>query len=277
MNTISLRPQISNKSKLEKRKKIIFAITEKLKYENRTYIEWLNYKPDYPRSHDFLKYFVITKLRFINNKNPFDAYSMIDRTKDTYFTDFYVKIYKNIARNYYDILNKFDKDNMKTIYKTVEVKIPKRNKDRSLKYKRINYKNQIINTICNEISDDLSKLKNISIPDILEKEKSKSNILETNSSKELDGKINYESDNVSSDNVSSDNVPSDVLSDRYLSTPDIPLSERYQDFIEVYNNISPDYIDYSNQNNLHNTYNYHINNTNYEDDDDDDEDSNYIQ
>ena len=259
MNTISLRPQIPNKSELEKRKKINFAITEKLKDENRTYIEWLNYKPDYPRSHDFLKYFVITKLRSINNKNPFDAYSMIDRNKDTYFTDFYVNIYKDIARNYYDILNKFDRDNMKTIYQTIEVKIPKRNKDRSLKYKRIKYKNQIINTIRNEISNDLSKLKNISIPDILEKHKSKSNILENNSSTELDGEIKYESDNVSSD--------------RSLSTPDIPLSDRYPDFIEVYNNISPNYVDYSNysnQHNLHNTKNNHNNNTNYEDDDDED-------
>ena len=272
MNTISLRPQIPNKSEIEKRKKINFAITEKLKDENKTYIEWLNYKPDYPRSHDFLKYFVITKFRSINNKNPFDAYSMIDRNKDTYFTDFYVNIYKNIARNYYDILNKFDRDNMKTIYKTIKVKIPKRNKDRSLKYKRLSYKNQIINIIRNEISDDVLKLKNISIPDVLEKEKSKSNILKTNSSKELDGEIKYES----SDNASSDVLSSDTLSDRSLSTPDIPLSERYPDFIEVYNNISPDYVDYGNQNNLHNTKNNHNNNINYEDDDGD-EDSNYIE
>ena len=48
------------------------------------------------------------------------------------------------------------------------------------------------------------------------------------------------------------------------------------DFIEVYNNISPDYVDYGNQNNLHNTKNNHNNNINYEDDDGD-EDSNYIE
>ena len=269
MNTISLRPQIPNKSELKKRKKLNFAITEKLKDENRTYIEWLNYKPDCPRSHDFLKYFVITKLRSINNKNPFDAYSMIDKDKDTYFTDFYINIYKDIARNYYDILNKFDRENMKTIYQTIEVKIPKRNKDRSLKYKRIKYKNQIINTIRKEISDDLSKLKNISIFDILERNKLNYNVF----------KRVYDSS--SGLNNSSSENSNDRLSDESLSNesplnkhPNILLPDKYPDFIEVYNNINPNYVDYSDQNAIHNAQNNHNNDTNYEMGD---EQSNYVE
>ena len=240
MNTISLRPQIPNKSELKKRKKLNFAITEKLRDENQTYIEWLNYKSDCSRNYDFLKYFVITKLMSINTKNPYDAYSMIDKDKDTHFTDFYVNIYKDIACNYYDIINKSDRENMKIIYKTTEVKIPKRNKDRNLDYKKIQCKRRIINTIRNEISDDESKLKNISILDILDKNKLNYNVFVK--------KYIYDSSNDLND-VSSD-VSSVNSNDRLLNesppnkNTDIPLPEKYPDFVEVYNNINPNYVNY---------------------------------